>query len=303
MLSQYWVQQAYNKLCDRRPWSWLRAESEFLINPSNTGLVNVTNGSNQVTTTGITSGQLVMVASDKDRQFRVGTAAPVYTIIAVDVPNQVYTLDRVYGNPSSPTGGLGATVLDAYLNAPSDFQRFIAVLDPKNNWQLHLWVTEEELNTWDAQRSSSGTPWAVVSRRLQTQGTFTGRIQYELWPYATAQKNYPFFYVRRPETLTDSTVFLGPLANASDVLVQLALAEAAEWPAYEDRKNPYFNLSLAEMKRKNVEAHIARLEVLDEEIYMTWLETVSWINRLQFAPIDSRYLQSHDQHYSGFGGW
>ena len=303
MLAQYWSQQAYNKLCDMRPWSWLRAEGEFLINNSNTGLVNVTRGSNQVSTTGITSGQLVMVAADQDRQFRVGTRAPMYTIIAVDVTNQLYTLDRVYGNPSSPTGGLGATVLDAYLNAPSDFQRFIAVLDPANNWQLHIWVTEEELNTWDASRSSTGTPWAVASRRLGTQGTFTGRVQFELWPYATAAKNYPFFYIRRPEVLTDSTVFLGPLANASDVLVQLALAEAAEWPAYEDRKNPYFNLSLAEMKRKNVEAHIARLEVLDEEIYMTWLETQSWISRLQFAPVDSRYLQGHDGSYSGFGGW
>lgn len=304
MLVQYWVQQAYTHICDRRPWSWLRAEGEFLINASHSGLVNVTRGSATVSTAGIAAGQMLFAASDQDRQFRVGTNQPIYTILAADPVAQTATLDRVYGGSSSLAGvGLQATILDAYLTMPSDFQRFIAVLDPANNWQLHLWVTEEELNTWDAQRSSVGTPWAVVSRRYQTQGTFTGRIQYELWPFSNAQKNYPYYYVRRPESLTDASTLLGPLAVNGNILVTLALAEAAEWPAFEDRRNPYFNLALAQMKRSQADKELNRLEVLDEEIYMTWLETVSWINRLQFAPIDSRYMQSHDMHYSGFGGW
>ena len=85
--------------------------------------------------------------------------------------------------------------------------------------------------------------------------------------------------------------------------MDLALSSAAMWPGTEDRRNPYFNLSLADMHKKRADEACNRLEVEDEEIYMTWLETVSWINRLQFAPIDSRYMQTHDQHYTGFSGW
>ena len=307
LLCQYWVQQAYTGVCDKRPWSFLRAENEFLVNASHSGLVNMTRGSAVVTTTGITTGQMVFQTTsptDQDRQFRVGTNQPVYTILAVDPVAQQITLDRVYGGTTSATNvGVQATILNAYLTVPSDFQRFLAVLDPANNWQLHLWVTDEEINTWDAQRSSVGTPWAVASRRLQTQGTFAGRIQFELWPFANTNKNYPYYYIRRPETLTDASTFLGPLAVEGNIMVNLALAEAAMWPGFEDRKNPYYDKALAQMKMKQAEDDLNRIEVLDEEIYMTWLETVSWINRLQFAPIDSRYLQSHDQHYTGFGGW
>lgn len=296
LLSQYWVRNAYSDICNRRSWAWLRSESEFLINTAKSGTVNVTRGSASVS-----GGTLVYAASDVDRQFRVGTNEPVYTIIAASALS--YTLDRVYGGVTAV--GTGAQVGDFYLTCPADFQRFLAVLDPANNWQLHLWVTEEELNTWDAQRSSTGTPWAVASRRLKTQGTASliGRAQYELWPYAIEQKNYPFFYYRQPELLADSTEFLGVLARRGELVTGLALAEAAAWPGLEDRRNPYFNLNLAQMKRKEINDELNRLEVLDEEVYMTWLETVSWINRYEFAPIDSRYMQSHDTNYSGFSGW
>lgn len=310
LLVQHWVHTAYQDVCNRRPWSFLRAESEFIVNASHSGLVNVTRGSATVTTAGIASGAMVISdgtggsPTDQDRQFRVGVNQPIYTVIAVNAATQQLTLDRPYGGTSSSAGvGLQATVLDAYLTCPPDFGRFLAVLDPANNWQLHLWVTDEELNTWDAQRSSVGTPWAVATRRYATQGTYTGRAQYELWPFANTNKNYPYYYVRRPEDQNDDSIILEPLGS-TDILMDMALESAAMWPGPDEtRRNPYFNLALANMHSQKAEKALNRLEVEDEEIYMTWLETVSWINRMQFAPIDSRYMQTHDQHYTGFGGW
>lgn len=283
MLTRFWAQKAYSYVCNLRPWSFLRAESEFLLNAQKTGTVNVTRGSATVS-----GGTMAYASTDLNRQFRVGLA-PIYTIIAADATS--YTLDRVYGNTTATA--TSATVLDAYLTVPEDFQRFLAVLDVVNNWQLHLWVTEDELNAWDAQRSSTGTPWAVASRRLATAGTLSGRIQYELWPYQTAQKNYPFYYFRRPETLEDDDVFIGPLAQSSDILVSLGLAEAAKWPGIEGKKNSYFNLSLAAQYEKDARGDLDRLQVLDEEIYMTWLETTN-MNRFPFAPIDAKFWQNHD---------
>lgn len=299
LLARFWTETAYRKFCDRRNWSFLRGEDEFLINTQNTGTVDVTRGSATVS-----GGSMAYNLSDMDRQFMVGGRGPVYTIISVN-DKVDYTLDRPYGGTSATA--TSASVLDAYLTMPADFRRFIAVLDPANNWQLHLWVTEEELNTWDAQRSSTGTPWAIVSRRLKTQGTTSliGRIQYELWPYATSNKNYPYYYQKGPsENIMDEDALLGPLSTNVNLLVTLALAEAAEWPGSGDQRNPYFNLSLANAKREMAEREASRLEVVDEEIYSTWLESISWLNRYSFSPIDSRYLQSHDSSiYNGFSGW
>lgn len=288
LLAQQWVRQAYNDVCRRRPWSWLRAEAELLINAASTGTCNVTRGSATVS-----GGTLTYPASDVDRQFRVGSSSPVYTIISVN-PGVSYTLDRVYG--AATALATGATVLDAYMTMPADFQRFIAVLDTVNNWQLHIWMTDDELNLWDAQRSATGTPWALASRRLKTQGTASliGRAQYELWPYALAQKNYPYYYARQPEALDDDTTFLGVLSTRGDILLAQALSYAAEWPGTVDQKSLYYNSGLAASKRSQFNDAVDRLEVQDEEMYGTWLETISWIRRTPFSPIDSRFLQTHD---------
>lgn len=285
-LAQAFVSETYRALCNLRPWSWLRAESEFLISPSKTGTCNVTRNSATVS-----GGTLAYATTDVDRQFRAGISNSIYTIIAATATS--YTLDRVYGGDTAAL--TSATVLDAYVTVPLDFSRFLAVLDMQNNWQLHLWITEDELNGWDAQRSSTGTPWALVSRRLVTQGStaLIGRAQFELWPYATAQKNYPYYYIRQPETLVDTSNFLGPLQSRGDLIVTGALAMAAEWPGLEDRKNPYFNLALARMKREQFKEECDRLQVADEEVYMTWLATTNF-GLWGFGPRDNRFLQSHD---------
>jgi hypothetical protein len=295
MLAKFWTETAYRKFCDRRSWSFLRGEGEFLIDDAKTGTCDLTRDSATVS-----GGTITYAASDAGRVFRGSSNEPPYTISAADAAS--YTLDRVWGGATE--AGAAAQVLDAYVTPPSDFRRFVTVLDTANNWQLHLWVTEEELNTWDAQRSSTGTSWAIVSRRLADITSLSGRVQYELWPYPTAQNNYWYFYQKTPdESLGDDDELLGPLNTNANLLVTLALAEAAEWPGSEDRRNPYFNLTLARAKRAMAEQEASRLEVLDEEVYSTWLEHVSWINRYHFAPIDSRYLQSHDTPYNWAQGW
>lgn len=283
-LVEFWCKKAYSDICDKRGWSWLRAESEFLLSAQKSGTVNVTRGS--VTVSG---GTMAYATSDINRQFRVGNNSPVYTIIDA-VAATSYTLDRVFG--STTATGTTAAVLDAYLTVPADFQRFIAVIDVINNWQLHLWVTEDELNSWDAQRSTTGTPWAVASRKLATAGSLAGRIQFELWPYQTGQYNYPYYYMRRPEAMTEDTALLGPLAADGNILVTSALAECAKWPGLEGKKNPYFNLALAAQLQKQVDDDVDRLQVLDEEIYMSWMATV---NHYSWAPYpqDSKFFQSH----------
>jgi hypothetical protein len=287
LLCQDMIREAYKKLVDKKDWSWIRSENEILINNQFSGTANCTRGS--ATITNVTPAP---ASTDAGRQFRIGTNQPVYTITAVNVAGQTYTIDRIFGGTTGTA--LGFNVGDWYLTMPTDFKSFIGILDPLNNWQLRLDITELELNTWDSQRSATGTPWCVVSRRLSTYAPTAGQVQYEIWPYPTSQRNYPYFYWRRSELLSDATVFLGPLATRGDLLVTGGLALAAQWPGVEGRPNPYFNLGLSKMKWEEFTTESDRLQVLDEETFLTWWQTVDFTNRTPFVPIDARYQQNHD---------
>lgn len=107
--------------------------------------------------------------------------------------------------------------------------------------------------------------------------------------------------MRKPEALTEDTTLLGPLADYYEVITQFALARAAEWPGVEGKRNPYFNLALSAQLSKRADDSLDRLQVLDEEIYMTWLAT---FNQYPYAGVlSSRFMQSHDFPSSGVVGY
>jgi hypothetical protein len=296
-LAKNWVQTTYNRLCGRKPWSFLRAESQFLINASRSGTVDVV-----YTNATVTGGTLVFASTDIGRQFRVSFGPP-YTIIAVNTVLNTATLDEPWGNVTA-TATTGK-IFDAYVTLPYDFGAFIAVLDTQNAWQLHIDRTQDELNFWDTQRSATGTPWALVSRRLSTGiAAQLGRVQYELWPYCMSQKRLPYFYYKAPQTLLDTDYLQGSFRDRTDLILTGALIEAAKWPGPSaEKKNPYFNLQTAQMLAADFEQQANALETRDEEIYITWLETVNFA-RLPFAPVDSNFMRNHDYPTAGaFGVW
>ena len=285
MLARDWVKEALKRAWESNNWSFGRCEAAFSVNDQKSGLVDVTEGSDSVPSAGIT-----FVATDLYRQFRIGSG-PVYTIKCVDVDVNQIQLDRVfYGQTQS---GVSCTVLDAYITMPANFGKFIVVLDPSNALQVKHWVTEEEINSWDPQRTSTGTPWALASRRLGSIGSIADLIQYELWPYATSAHQYWYFYYKRPPDLADTEEVPGILGTRTDIVRTGALVEAARWPGTENRRNPYFNLQLADKLERKFQADLARLEVQDDDVYPTWWETVSWVDR-SHAPFDAKYMQSHD---------
>ncbi|MFH1107738.1 MAG: hypothetical protein V1790_00865 [Planctomycetota bacterium] len=274
-LAQQWVKDSYRRACASNTWSWLKTESAFLVSASRTGTVNVT--WNSLTVAGVT---MIFVAADVDRQFRV-SGIP-YTITAVNVGANTATLDRVYGgNTVLATSG---TVLDAYLVCPEDFGHFIAIVDPAQQIRINLYMSSDDLNACDPNRTNSGSPYAVIPQRLGTTTATDGRARYELWPYQTAQNHFPYVYQRLPEALTDSSSFEGPLARRSDILVSGALSQAAQWPGFEERKNLYFNATLALAKEKEFRTELARLEIADQNLYLTWWVETGYSN----YPIASR---------------
>ena len=281
MLARDWVTDTLRVAIDRRYWCHVRGEDEIIVAASRAVTVGVTLNSTAVTGN--------FVAADAGRQWRI--SGPPYTIISVVVGVSA-TLDRVYGGTTAASQS--STIYDAYATMPQDFGGFIAVLDPQNSWQLFPWMTEDVLNRYDPNRTTTGTPYALASRRYSTLAATLGRVQYELWPYPTSAVRFPFYYYKRPATLADADFFPGVFRERPDVIQHGALAHAAEWPGIPGRPNPYFNLQLARMKREDFMRGLDELAVRDESIYLTWLETVQWLRQVPYAPIDANFLREHE---------
>lgn len=283
LLVEDFVQSGWNRISDRRRWSHMRGEGEILLSPSHSGTVTVTLSNATVTGVGMT-----FVAGDLGRQFRVSHNP--YSIIEVNAVANTVVLDRVWGGATAAAAS--AMVLDAYATMPEDFGSFWGVLDPDRDDVINWWMTEDELNVADPNRTETGEPRALASRRLSSVESTLGRIQYEAWPYWTntsTTRRFPYYYSKRPSLLALDDNLLGVFRHRYDILVLAALEEAAEWPGPEVSKpNPYFNLRLSDRKRDKLEEQLENVERADEEVYMTWLETVPWMYRTHTYGRDHR---------------
>lgn len=291
LLCRAWTQWAYNQFCDRRGWSHLRAQTNITANNQKTGVCGVT-----INSAAVAGGTLTFAATDVGRQFRL-SSVPIYTIIAVSLAGGTSaTLDRVYAEATDAAAS--ATILDAYWTAPENFHRFIAVIDPQNKWKLRFWVTQDQLNSWDPGRMSTGNPYLLASQEYSPVPGFTGQARFELFPYQTAFRTYPVLYYRKPENMVDTQEIIGPLARrATEVLLDGALSRAAMWPGNNGAKNPYFNLQLAEAHRALFEEKITEITVVDDELYFESMP----LTEFSYAdfPWTASWLQSHEPYSIG----
>ena len=289
-LCQEWIQYRFRNIVERRKWSWLICNGQFVVNAAiQAGTVDVTRGSASVVGTGTGWDASVIT-----RQFRTSYTYPIYTILDLDVGTQTLTLHQAWGG--STATGQGYKIWQAYYTVPSDFHAFTTVVDPAYNWQLWLQIQQAEINMWDAQRSNQGTSW-VVAPYDYCDSTFANPPlpRYEFWPHTLVDRVYPFLYESRPADLNDADGSL-PRYIPGDVLLEGALADAARWPGpSKDRPNPYFNLGLAMQHEQRFLDQVYRLEVQDDEVQENNVQ-YGGMGGLPFATIpmmDARWLQSH----------
>lgn len=284
LLVRDWVAETYQVACDDRTWSHQRAETAIQVANQKSGTATITQGTTTLTGVGIT-----FAATDVGRQVRL-SSIPIYTITAVNVGLNTATLDRAY----SETTATAQTfyVLDAYWTAPLDFWRFLAVLDPTNKWRLRWWVTEDQLNAIDPGRMSTGSAWCLASQRYSPVTADAGKARYELFPYVTSARSYVVCYYTKPTVLTEDDTLIGPFARAKDVLVEGALARCSLWPGTQDKRNPYFNLHLADKLEARFRARLQNLENKDEDLYPVNMPSAQYWPWAPW-PLDSTWLQSH----------
>ena len=170
-----------------------------------------------------------------------------------------------------------AEIFDGLAVTPADFGSFRLIADPYNQRRLAWWITEDQLNVLDPSRSASDSgPRVLVSRSPSTYTPTLGRIAYEYWPRPTADRSYPALYNKQADDLVDGDAFSGVLADAAQVLINGALAQAAQWPGTPEKANAYFNLALAREKRGEFDLGVQRLSLRDDEQYSDDLQTIHW---------------------------
>lgn len=282
-LAQHWVRDRYRQLLDvGGQWGAQNSESQFIIPDAySTGTVTLTNGSAAVVGAGttFTSGMV-------GRQLYTGGAGPYYTISAFTDGTNI-TLERAFGGTTG--AGLSYEIAQCYVTPPSDFLYFKTIKDPVNNWRLRFNYSQEWLDRVDARRTTTGSAWVFVDYRHNSSGV----PRYEVWPRVVSQTLYPFLYVRRPADLNaDSDTPIFPIRG--DELVTGALADLARWPGTETRRNPMFDLRLANDYEKQFQEEVNHLSRVDQETYLSDLVMPGddW-SSLPWCPWDQSWIQSH----------
>lgn len=290
LLARDWISHAFRQVYEKRLWSWRLKFDQFLMpDLVNAGTVDLTFGSATVMGTGT-----AFDASMVGRAFQSGLHNPIYTIVAVVGPTEL-TLEHEWGGPDGT--GQRYEIFLAYVTVPADFHSFISVWDPNFNWQLNLDVTQEELNRYDAQRANqASSSYAVVNYNYSVDPAISPPLpRYELWPHKKEQYTYPFLYASRPDDLEDPGATL-PRFIRGDVLLEMALAEAARWPGTEGKENKYHNQKLADFHEAKAMMLVAELELQDDNIYEDNVSYQTVIN-MPYAPlpwVDANWMQNHD---------
>lgn len=289
-LAQEFVNTAYSRALARKHWSALRGYGEFVIPATySTGTASAA-----VNDTAVGGNGTTWTTAMVGRQIYFGGTGPYYTVVRVDSPGDL-VLDRPYGGTEDLSNGT-YTIELIYLPVPSDFLSLLSVRDIDNNWKLYInRFSQEQIDSWDSQRSTSGTPWLIVPAAYSTavSGTNTPSTvptpRYEIWPRSGGTKRYSFEYIKQIPLLSaasDRPIF--PLRG--DVLRHGALAELAMWPGTRQLQNPYFSTDQHSTHEDAFDKGLNAIEVEDENIAQTMIR---YHSDMPYAPFDAAWLQSH----------
>jgi len=294
LLARDWISHAFRRVAERRLWSWLISPGQMLFPAVYTdGTVDVTHNS-----TAVVGNATVFTAAMEGLQFSVGNQNPIYTVVT-RTDNTNIVLDQPWGGATALAQGF--EIFRAYHTVPADFHAFISVWDPRFNWQLNLDVTQEELNRYDAQRANqASSSYAVATHSYGTIDDAGADVspplpRYEIWPHQKSEYVYPYLYETRATDLEDSGATL-PRYIRGDLILEMALADAARWPGVEGKVNTYHNLRLAEFHDARAEKMLQRMELQDDNVYVDDVQYQQAIN-MPYAPlpwIDANWMQDHD---------
>ncbi len=265
-LLQDWTQEAWQKICGSKLWSWALEEDQFAsIQSVDTGDLTVTNGSTTVTA----AGTPFIDPDHVGLQIKI-SPGHVYTIDSV-TSTSIIELDRPW---LLATGTQTGTVLSAYLDTPVDFFGFVSVIDVEAGRRIWTNIDLKHIDRNDPKRTAVGFPTILADRKWKTSPSSATTVPtYELWPHPTTQRVYRMLYWKVPP-LFSRTVAL-PHTISDIIIKNYVRAQMAKWPGTIERPNPMQSRIQAADFMTEFRDDLQDAMIKDDEIYDTdlWIDT------------------------------
>jgi len=156
---------------------------------------------------------------------------------------------------------------DVDVTMPADFASFRVVVDPSRQVRISFNSSLDDLTRADPALTAGGPVCALVAAAPSTVLATLGRPRYLLYPHGSATTLTVVYNTQGSRLDEGSPAFPGVLADAGDILVGGALAQAAQWPGTPDKPNPYFNATLGQTKRAEFLERVQALSLRDDEQY------------------------------------
>jgi hypothetical protein len=239
---------------DRRTWSGLFIRGQIATTGfTNGGSVDVTQGSPLIQGTGTVWTPAVI-----GQQFRLGYNTPPYNIIALDVFNQVLTLEMPWASNTYTTAGY--FIAQYYYTLGSGIKYIHTAKNMLMAWRLRLDYTQQTLDSRDPWRATVFTPTALV----QMPPTLNGDYQVELWPVPSIVQALPWIAYCQPPNLVNDNDALPPAIRA-DIVVDFGRAWAKVYKG--SKWNKYYDAAESQRLRKEAEHKLLFMAKADEDLY------------------------------------
>jgi hypothetical protein len=285
---QRWLQNSYRRVIDYRNWYGLLEKGQ-VVSPQayTTGTVALTHGATAVVGTN-TSWTSDMIG----RQFRVGFAYPIYTVVVPppsDAPMDAthLSLDIPWGGPNSATSGY--QIFQNIYTLGDNVKFLLAMVNQQQGFRMKVNLSHPDvLNAYDAWRTQTGWTYLVSSAAPSSDG----QVLYELYPAPTFMQAFPYLVYTQPDDFAADEDFPAVFIR-SDVIVLGALPDAMR---FQPRNNPGFDvqtcLKLADdFERK----HLVELEKTSQADNNAFQKDLIWeFGRYPLTTYGADFAQSHD---------
>lgn len=248
------INNTVRKIYDRRTWYGLMVRGQI----STTGFtiggsISVTQGSTQIYGTGTT-----WTAALVGQQFRLGFNTPPYTITALDVTNQILTIEMPWA--SNTYASAGYFIAQYYYALGPNIKYIHTAKNMIMAWRLRLDYTQQTLDSKDPWRATVFTPTALAQMPPDPNGNY----MVELWPVPSIVQALPFIATLQPPNLVEDNDAL-PAAIRSDIVAKFAIAEVKVYRG--PKWNKYYDAPESARLKGEAERELMFMAKADEDLY------------------------------------
>jgi hypothetical protein len=225
-------------------------------------------------------------------QLRVNSINPIFTVNAITSPTTL-VMDNAWGQTTSSGNAyellLIYTPISPNTTLNYSIKELVSVCDPFQGIALRLQVSQEELNMFDPERTSTNSPICIAN----LGPNLNGNMLYEVYPpQDTPYQLNVLFHAQWPDMRLPSD--MPPPFMSPNCLIMGALADAFRTPCPRppEMKDPFFSPETAvEYERRFNEAVIEEMNA-DESKYQRAFE---WNFAQTFGGLSlgSNWNQSH----------